>query len=448
MNSDWNPTKVKIRTPLPGPKSKGLVNRETLYLATSTKTAPVAIKRGKGIWFEDMDGNVFLDYTNGMVGSTGFCHPVVVAAIKKQADRFLYFNGPDFYYDVQGRLAQKLCALAPGKFRKKVFLSNSGAESVEAALKIVRHATGRKRTIAFIGAFHGRTLGALSLTGSKAVHREGFAPIVPDVTHIPYAYCYRCAYKMRYPSCNVWCAQILEDLYFKSVVPPSEVGAIFVEPIQGEGGYIVPPREFLVRLREIADRHGILLVADEVQTGFGKTGKMLAMEHFGVVPDIICMAKAIASGLPVGATVFNRKLDFKVGGAHSNTYGGSPIPAAAALATIAVIEEEGLLDKVAKLGNYFRRGLNALKRKHGEIGDIRGFGFMQGLELVRERKSREPARALRDRVVAECLRRGLLLIPCGVSGIRLTPALVAGKLELDSGLSLLGEALSAAKKGK
>lgn len=436
----------KISVPIPGKETQRIVAMDDKYLATGTKGSPVAIKWGRGVRFEDVDGNLFLDFTNGMVAGTGHCHPKVVQAIKDQAEKFLFFNGPDFYYEVQSKIAEKLCLITPGDFPKKVFLSNSGAEANEAALKLSRSSTGRKQFVAFLGAFHGRTLGALALTASKVVQRESFFPMMPGVTHLPFAYCYRCAYKMKPDTCNFWCAQILEDVYFKSVLPPEEVAAVFMEPVQGEGGYVVPPAGFVQKIKKICEKYGILFVADEVQAGFGKTGEMFAIEHFGVVPDVINLGKALASGLPMGATVFKAELDFPVQGRHSNTFGGNPISAVAALATIEAIEGENLLENTRRMGEVFKQGLLDLKKEFEEIGDVRGLGLMLAIELVKDRESKTPAWELRDRIIENCYKKGLLLLPCGTSAIRFTPAMVINREEVEKGLEVLREAIIDALK--
>lgn len=431
----------KISVPIPGKETQRIVAMDEKYLATGTKGSPVAIKWGRGVHFEDMDGNLFLDFTNGMVTGTGHCHPKVVQAIKEQAEKFLFFNGPDFYYEVQSKVAEKLCDITPGDFPKKVFLSNSGAEANEAALKLSRSGTGRKQFVAFLGAFHGRTLGALALTASKVVQRESFFPMMPGVTHLPFAYCYRCAYKMKPDTCNFWCAQILEDLYFKSLLPPEEVAAVFLEPVQGEGGYVVPPAGFVQKIKKICEKYGILFIADEVQSGFGKTGRMFAIEHFGVAPDVINLGKAMASGLPMGATVFRAELDFPVQGRHSNTFGGNPLAAVAALSTVEAIEEENLLENTQRMGEVFRQGLWQLQKEFEEIGDVRGLGLMLAMELVKDRESKAPAPELRNLIIENCYKKGLLLLPCGISSIRFTPAMVVKEEEIAKGLDILREAI-------
>ncbi len=436
---------IKI-TP-PGPKAKEIIARDDRYLATTTKCSPIAAKRAKGVEVEDVDGNVYLDFTSGIgVVNAGHCHPRIVEAVKKQASELMHFAGTDFYYDVQTRLAKKLTEIVPGDFDKKVFYTNSGAESVEAAIKVAKWSTQRKRFVSFIGGFHGRTMGAGSLTGSKIVQRNRYFPLMPGVTHIPYANCYRCAYKLDYPDCDMWCAKILDEIYFDTFLPPKEVAALFVEPVQGEGGYIVPPKEFIPELRKITKKYDILMVDDEVQAGFGRTGKMFAIEHFNVVPDIVTLAKGMGSGMPIGATVFNAKYDFGIKGAHSNTYGGNLVACASALTTIEVIESEKLTENAAERGEYLRKGLNELKEKYEVMGDNRGLGLMQVTEFVKDRKTKKPAKALRDKIIEFAYKNGLVLLPCGTSGIRYIPPLIITKEQIDNGLEILEKAIKAALK--
>jgi 4-aminobutyrate aminotransferase len=431
---------IKIKGKLPGKNTKRIVRLDHKYIATGTKVLQVACVEAKGMWFTDPDGNTLLDFSNGMIAITGHCHPEVVNAIKEQLNKFIYFNGPDYYYEIQARLAKRLTQIAPGKFPKKVFFCNSGTESVEAAWKIVRWSTKRPLAIAFVGAFHGRTMGSLSLTGSKTVHKGRFFPTTPGAVHFPYGYCYRCAYKMEYPKCNIWCAKIIDEVYFKSILPPEEVGAIFLEPIQGEGGYIVPPKEFVQEIKRIADKYGILLVSDEVQSGMGRTGKMFAIEHFEVIPDIITIAKAMGSGIPIGATIFNAKYDFKVSGAHSNTFGGNPVASAATLATIDVIYKEKLLQNAKKVGEYFKNKLLELQRKYEIIGDVRGIGLMLAIEIVKDRNTKEPAKEIRDKLLNAIYQKGLLLLPCGTSTIRFVPAIIVKEKEIDIAVDILDSA--------
>ena len=431
----------------PGPKAKKVVAKDGRYLATSTKTSPVVAERAQGAVVWDVDGNRYLDFTSGIgVTNTGHCHPAVVKAVQDQAERLFHFAGTDFYYAVQADLAEKLCEVTPGDYPKKVFYTNSGAESVEAAIKLARWTTQRKQFIGFIGAFHGRTMGAVSITASKPVHKDRFFPMMPGVTHLPFAYCYRCPYKMEYPSCDVWCARILEELYFTSFLPPGEVAAMFVEPVQGEGGYIVPPMKWHQVMRDITKRNGILLVDDEVQAGFGRTGRFFAIEHAGVEPDVMCLAKGMGSGVPIGAIVFRAELDFGVQGAHSNTYGGNLLASAATLATIEVIEKEGLVAKAAKLGKHMHKRLLELQEEHDEIGDVRGLGLMQMTEFVKDRRTKEIHKTFRDAITVEAYKRGLIMLPCGKSGMRYIPPLVITKQQLDAGIDILEASIKAVKR--
>ncbi|HEV2908821.1 MAG TPA: aminotransferase class III-fold pyridoxal phosphate-dependent enzyme, partial [Candidatus Eremiobacteraceae bacterium] len=357
---------------LPGPLGARVVAAEQRLDTTGTKTAPIVVKHARGLMVEDVDGNVFLDFTSGMVTATGHCHPDVIKAINDQAQSWLFINSPDFYSPLQARVVERLAKLVPGIGAKKVFMCNSGTEANEAALKATRYNNPtRKRLIGFIGAFHGRTMGANSLTASKIAQRARFSSNIPDVHHLPYATCYRCPYKMSYPNCDIWCARILEELYFKQLIPPDEVSAIFVEPIQGEGGYIVPPPEFIQIIRDIAQRYGIPYVDDEVQAGMGKTGKMLAIEHHGVTANCTSLGKALGSGVAVAAQVLDADLDFGVQGAHSNTFGGNGIALAAADATLDIFEKEHLVERAAELGAYFIAKLRELAQTHAAIGDVR-----------------------------------------------------------------------------
>jgi 4-aminobutyrate aminotransferase len=427
---------------LPGPKGKAVVERESARVVTGTKMAPVVVKTAQGLMVEDVDGNVFLDFTNGMVAATGHRHPKVVAAIAEQAERWLFINSPDFYSPLQAEVAERLAKLVPGIANRKVFLCNSGSEANEAAIKATRwNKPTRKRLIAFLGAFHGRTMGSNALTASKIVQRARFTSNIPDVHHVPYASCYRCPYKMSYPSCDVWCARILEEVYFKQLIPPDEVSAIFVEPIQGEGGYIVPPPEFIQIIRDIAERYGIAYVDDEVQSGIGKTGKMLAIEHFGVTGNCTSIGKAVGSGVAVAAQVLDSDLDFGVSGAHSNTFGGNGVALAAVKATLDVMEEERLPERARELGEYFMGKLRELAERHPLIGDVRGKGLMLAVDFVTDRTTREHNVELRDRVLARCFTHGLMLLPAGFSAIRFTPALVVDRSQIDHAVAVLDRSI-------
>jgi 4-aminobutyrate aminotransferase len=436
-------TAPDIKTPLPGPKAKALIDRDARAVSPSyTRPYPLAMARGEGAVVEDLDGNRFLDCAAGIaVSSTGHSHPDVVKAIVEQAGKFLHMSGTDFYYEPQVRLAEEMAALVPIDGGVRSFFGNSGAEAVEAAIKLARYATGRQAIIAFLGAFHGRTMGALSATASKAIQRKGFAPLLPGFYHAPYAECYRCPLKLQPESCSAECLSFIEDQILVHLVSPDEVGAILVEPIQGEGGYLVPPKQFIERLREIATRYGMLLIADEVQSGMGRTGKMFASEHFGLKADIVTVAKGIASGLPLGVTSARTDIMTWVPGSHASTFGGNPVSSAAALATIKLLKEQ-LTANAASVGDHLLAGLRELQRKHPLIGDVRGKGLMIGVELVKDRQTKVRAIEERDAVVQAMFRRGVLLLGAGKNALRFSPPLVLTKAQADTVLKLLDEALT------
>lgn len=430
----------KIITQLPGPKAKEIIERDSHYISPSyTRGYPFVMKRGVGVMAEDVDGNQFMDLTSGIATcSTGHSHPEVVKAIQAQAEQFIHMSGTDFYYSVQSELAEKLSAIAPGEGAKKTFFGNSGTEAIEAALKLARYHTRRQDIIAFFGAFHGRTMGALSLTASKVIQHRRFAPLLPGVVHVPYGYCYRCPYNLKYGSCETACITWIEEVLFRRDIPPDEVAAIFVEPIQGEGGYVVPPVEFMQGLRRLADKHGILLVFDEVQSGMGRTGKMFAAEHFGVVPDILCTAKGIASGLPLSATIASDKIMDWPPGAHANTFGGNPLACVAALTTIRLLEE-GLMQNAATVGAYMMGELKKMQQRYPQIGDVRGLGLMIGVEIVKDSGKSEPDGAYRDTLVDRLFEKGLLMLGCGANSLRICPSLIISKEEASVALELLDE---------
>ncbi|MBU3759305.1 MAG: acetyl ornithine aminotransferase family protein [Candidatus Omnitrophica bacterium] len=432
--------KPRIRGPLPGPKAAAILKRDAAVMSTSyTRSYPLAAHRGRGMWIEDPDGNRFLDFTAGIaVTASGHCHPSVVRAAQEQAAKLIHMSGTDFYYDVQVRLAEKLASLAPGASKKRVFFTNSGTESVEAAFKLARYKTGRERMIAFFGAFHGRTFGSLSLTGSKVRQKKKFGALVPGVTHVEYPYFYRlCKHDdlLRY---GEECVDFIENTLFKRTVPPEDVAAVIVEPIQGEGGYVVPPPNFHQRLRALTKKYGILMIADEVQSGMGRTGKMFAIEHWNVEPDMITVAKGIASGFPLGALIAPADLMDWEPGAHANTFGGNPVACAAALETIRLLETK-LMKNAERSGELLLSGLEGLSRRYAEIGDVRGIGLMVGIEIVKDRGTREIAPQLRDRVIDECFKRGLLLLPCGDNSIRFSPPLIASPGDVGTALEILGD---------
>ncbi|HXG10098.1 MAG TPA: acetyl ornithine aminotransferase family protein [Gemmataceae bacterium] len=437
-----NCTVPRLQTDLPGPKARALLERDQRYMSPSyTRIYPLVVARGSGAVIEDVDGNLFLDFTAGIaVTSTGHCHPHVVAAIQDQAAKLLHMSGTDFYYQPQIDLAQRLAEAAPGDSPKRVFFTNSGAEALEAALKLARWHTGRSRAIAFFGAFHGRTYGAMSLSGSKLVHRRGFSPLVPDIHHVPFPRgCKDCI-----ASAGCHCVRQIEETVLRRTAPPDEVAAVFVEPIQGEGGYHVPPPGFLPALRELCDRHGILLVADEVQTGMGRTGKLFAVEHWKVEPDIICLAKGIASGMPLGAIVARAEVMNWPPGSHASTFGGNPVSCRAALATLELLER-GYITNAAQRGEQLRQGLLRLQRQHPLIGDVRGLGLMMAIDLVKDRDSLTPDPARRDEVVQAAFRRGLLLLGCGESAVRFCPPLCVTAEQVETALGILGEVLAATR---
>jgi 4-aminobutyrate aminotransferase len=391
-----------------------------------------------------VDGNRFLDFNAGIaVVATGHCHPKVVEAIQRQAAQLIHMSGTDFYYENMVALAEKLAAIAPGGIERRVSFGNSGAEAVEGALKLARYSTGRDKFIAFLGAFHGRTLGALSLTASKPTQRRKFSPMMPGVHHIPYAYCYRCAYGKSPDTCGVECAKVIEDQLVKTILPADEVAAIVLEPVQGEGGYVVPPQKFIDELERIAKRFGMLLIFDEVQSGMGRTGKMWAAEHFHAVPDIVAVAKGIASGMPLGATIARAELMTWPQGAHASTFGGNPVANAAALVTIELLERE-LVANAAAVGGYMMDRLREWPARFPVVGEVRGLGLMIGIELVRDQQTRERAPELRNRVLELAFQRGLLVLGAGENSIRLCPPLVITRDQAGFAVDVLEECLKIA----
>jgi len=432
-----------LKTALPGPKAAAIAARDARVLSPSyTRGYPLVIAKGEGSIVEDVDGNRFLDLNAGIaVLATGHAHPKVVAAIQEQAAKFLHMSGTDFYYENMVDLAEKLAALAPGADEKRVYFGNSGTEAVEAALKLARYHSGRDKCIAFFGGFHGRTMGSLSLTGSKSVQKKGFAPLLGGVTHIPYAYCYRCAYGKTQETCNVECVKVIEDQLLKTILPAEEVAAVFVEPVQGEGGYVVPPVKFFDELRAVCDRHGILLVADEVQCGMGRTGKLFASEHFNLVPDMITLAKGIASGMPLSAMVAKASVMQWKPGAHASTFGGNPVCIAASLATLELLEQE-LIDNAARLGAKMKARMEEWPRRFPIVGDVRGLGLMLGFEIVKDQATKEKAPELRNRIEELAFERGLLVLGAGQNSIRLSPPLVLTEDQADFALTQLEECLA------
>ena len=417
---------IKIKPP--GPKAKAIVEKDQRYTAPAYgRVYPLVVKEGRGMVIEDVDGNLFLDFMAGIaVASTGHSHPKVVKAIEEQARKFLHICGSDFYYEPMAELAEKLSRIAPGRSPKKVFLTNSGTETIEAAFKLARFATKRHHVIAFHGAFHGRTMGALSLTASRSSHRAHFSPLIPD-----------CPPRFLIGIDRFW--NYLEKFSSATKSAPEEVAAIFVEPIQGEGGYIVPPPEFLPMLKELCQRYGILLVVDEIQSGFGRTGKMFACEHWGVEPDILCAAKGIASGMPLGAMIAREEISTWTRSTHGSTFGGNPVACAAALATIELIED-GLIKNAGEVGNYLKESLTKLRGRHPRMSDVRGLGLMIGVEFAQN--DGKPDAKFRDQVMAKSFDQGLLLLSCGESTIRFCPPLIVKRDEVDTAVGIFDAVLT------
>jgi len=436
------PRLPKIVTELPGPKAKAVIQKDGQYVSTSyTRGYPLVADEASGAVVKDPDGNFFLDFAAGIaVVSTGHCHPKVVEAIRHQAGKLIHMSGTDFYYQGQANTAERISKLVPGRGTKRVFFGNSGAEAIECAIKLAKYHTKRKRFIAFHGAFHGRTTGALSLTASKATQKNGFFPLMDGVAHVPYGYCYRCPFGQSYGKCGMECLSYIEDTVFKTIAPPDEVAAIVVEAIQGEGGYVVPPVDFIRGLRKLCDKYEILLIDDEVQAGVGRTGKFTALEHFGVTADITTLAKGIASGLPLSACVASDRIMDWPPGSHASTFGGNPVACAASLATLDLLEG-GLMQNAAEQGEYIMSGLKELMPKYEVIGDVRGKGLMIGIEFVRERVKKERYPELRDAVVEGCFSQGLLVLGCGPNTLRLCPPLIIDRAQAAACLQILETAL-------
>lgn len=433
----------RLQTALPGPRAKEIIALDDRHISPSyTRGYPLVARRGRGAVIEDVDGNLFLDFAAGIaVAATGHCHPKVVEAIQRQAAELIHISGTDFYYSQMVDLAEKLERVTPGREPKRVFYTNSGTEAVEAAIKLARYATGREKFIAFHGCFHGRTMGSLSLTASKSVQRKGFGSLLSGVFHIPYPNPYRCPFTGQAHDCGDDCIEHLEKVVFKKLVDPADVAAIFVEPVQGEGGYVPAPAKFLRDLADLAARHGILLVADEVQSGMGRTGKWWASEHAGIEPDIICIAKGIASGMPLGAMVARASVMQWKPGAHASTFGGNPVCLAAALATFDLLES-GYIENARRVGAHLLDRMRAWPEKFGIVGDVRGLGLMLGIEFITDRKSRAPAHDLRDRVVDRAFEKGLLVLGAGENTLRLCPPLVVDEEQADFAAGALEQSIA------
>ena len=433
----------KIVVTPPGPKAKAIVERDRAVISPSFgRVYPLVIESGQGCIITDVDGNKFIDMNAGLaVCSVGHGHPMVVEAIKEQADRFLHYSYTDFYYENYVDLGETLHELLPGDFKKKFYYGNSGAESVEAAIKLSRWHSKRQGILAYIGAFHGRTMGAVSLTASKPAQRRYFAPLIPGVEHIFYPYCYRCPFNLEFPDCGFRCVSYIDEYLFHKFVPPEEVAMVLAEPIQGEGGYVVPPKGYFRELKKLCDEHGILLGMDEVQSGIGRTGKWFGIDHFDAVPDIVCMAKGIAAGMPLGVTASRAELMDWTPGSHASTFGGNPVSCAAAQKVIEVIKEENLLENTLEQGSYIKKRLCEMMDDHPMMGDVRGLGLMVGAELVKDKETKEPAKDEAGEVMMRCFKKGVAFVTCGVSTIRMMPPLVITRELAESAVDVFEECL-------
>ena len=425
-------------TALPGPKAKQLVERDAAVVSPSyTRDYPLVAKIGRGAMIEDVDGNTFLDFAAGIaVCATGHCHPEVVAAIQKQASELIHMSGTDFYYPNLVELAEKLASIAPGKTPKRVYFGNSGAEAIEAAIKLVKYHTKRDKLIAFHGSFHGRTMGALSLTASRSIQRKGFGTLLSGVFHMPFPDTYRGTYGIRPESASADCLSYLENELFRRRVDPEEVAGIFIEPIQGEGGYLPAPADFLQGLQRICRKYGIMFVADEVQSGMGRTGKWWASDHAGIEPDIICTAKGIASGMPLSAIIARADVMNWVPGAHASTFGGNPVCIAASIATLGLLERQYMAN-AARMGDYIMKRTADWREKHKIVGEVRGKGLMIGIEFVRDQKTKEKANDLRNKLVQMAFHKGLLVLGSGDTTLRLCPPLLIDEAQADFALDTL-----------
>jgi 4-aminobutyrate aminotransferase len=428
----------KIVVTPPGPKARELIRADESCISKSTvRWYPLAAESGSGCIVKDVDGNEYIDFNSGLaVLNVGHCHPRVVSAINEQTKKLIHYSYTDFYYRGIVDLSLELTKITPGTFSKRVFLSNSGAEAVEAAMKMAKWHTRNGLFLAYTGAFHGRTQGAVSLTASKPVQRRHFFPLVPGVTHVPYPYCYRCPFHLSYPECHLWCVDFIDEEVLSKYVPPEDVAAMFVEAIQGEGGYVVPPDDYFTRLRKILNKYSVIMIDDEIQSGVGRTGKWFAIEHFNVVPEAVCVAKAIGSGLPIGALVSKDELMDWEGGSHATTFGGNPVACAAGLAVIEAIREERLLENATKQGAHLLNRLKEMQSKYQILGDVRGKGLMVGAEIVKDPDTKQAGPELAQEIMMKCFKRGLAIITAGKSTMRFVPPLVITHELLDAGLDV------------
>ncbi len=444
----WAEKGPRVSGTLPGRKGKEIVALDRLTMSPSyAHVVPIVGEEGKNVYVRDVDGNVFLDISSGMfVLNYGYSHPKLVKAVQKQSAKLAHFAGTDFYYKAQIDLADKLIALTPGDVDKRVYFGNSGTEAVEAAFKCARWHTRRPRIISYLGAFHGRTFGAMSLSSSSVKHHRYFFPLVPGVSFMPYPYCYRCPFNKEYPGCDFECVDYIRTS-LKTVIPAEEVAAVIAEPIQGNSGYVIPPKEYWPKVKEICDENDWLFIADEIQTGLGRTGKVFAMEHWGVTPDIVCVAKALSGGMaPIGAMIGRLLVMNWEPGTHASTFGGNLVACAAALAGLEVMEKEKLVEKADRLGKYALKRLREMKDKHPLIGDVRGKGMMMAVELVKNRETKKPAIKERNALLQVAASKGLIVFPGGTSTIRIAPSLTIEKEDLDLALSIFDKTLKEVEK--
>jgi len=435
----------KIVVDPPGPKAREWIKRDNTALSTSlSRTADLVALRGHGPYVEDVDGNVFMDFGSGIaVSVVGHTQEHVVKAVQEQVAQLIHANSCDYLTLPQIEYAERFMKLTPGDFPKRSFFSNSGAESIEAGIKVAKYNTKRAGSIAFLGAFHGRFMGSLALTTNSPVSRRHYiSSMMPGVAFAPYAYCYRCPFKQQYPGCNMECLQYLEENVLNRVIPPEDCAFMIIEPIQGAGGFIIPPKEFLQGVQDICRKHDILLMVDEVQTAFGKTGYFLASEYFGLEPDILCVSKAIAAGLPMGITVTRAELMEWDQNTHENTLGGNPVVVAGALAVLDLYEEQGFTEKAAKVGEWLQAGVMGLQEKYELIGDVRALGTMVGIELVESKETKKPATAKRNRLVELTFKKGLLILGAGKSSVRLAPVHTMTEDEVKVGVKILDDCLA------
>jgi len=442
----------KIMTPLPGPKSRGYLQRDQAYIASAigVRWLPVVIEKGYRAFLEDVDGNIFIDFLSGAAAAiTGYCHPKIVEEISAQLDIATHICDIYHYSKTIIELAEKICRIAPGAFPKKIMWGMAGSDANDGALKVVRYHTKRPRVIAYIGAYHGQTYGALSLSGVFPNMKKNFGPIVDGVIHVPFAYCYRCRFGLKYPKCNLYCAKYIEDVVFENLFSPEEIAAIFIEPIQGDAGIIVPPPDYFGEIERICKKYGILLVADEVQTGLGRTGKLWGTQHFDIQPDVMVLGKGLASGMGLSAVVGKSDVMNMPPGSHALTPAANPIAVAASYATLKVLEEEKLVENAARVGDFIMKELRGMKEEHELIGDIRGKGLMIGVELVKDRETREPASEECMKVCYRAFEKGLILPYYGLKRnvIRITPALIINEEIAKKGLEILDQALRDVERG-